>query len=260
MKFTSHYPYPPRLIVPLVAQVLLARPLSLASIAQTLVAGINPPPNIFGIKNIPPRQPFVLVFNHYESEHVDAWWGPLVIAATVNARREAEPRELRFLMAREWRYAKGWEHNLKQPLSRWLFSRLAKSFGLVPVPPVLDSLSTRGEGVAAVRQVLALTRASQPTLIALAPEGTTGPDSALREPPSGVGFFLSYLSHHTAPLLPAAWYEDSAGTLTLNFGETFFFESAPAGLERHQLDKWLAAFAMRKIAMLLPEVLRGRYS
>jgi hypothetical protein len=62
--------------------------------------------------------------------------------------------------------------------------------------------------------------------------------------------------------VPAGWYEDSAQTLTLNIGASFLLdnEGVSAGITRHQLDRQLAAFAMDKIAALLPKALRGRYN
>ena len=65
MKFNSHYPYPPHILLRALVDVVRAKPTSLARLAQSLVAGINPSPHFWDADNIPTREPFILVFNHY---------------------------------------------------------------------------------------------------------------------------------------------------------------------------------------------------
>lgn len=260
MRFNSSYPYPLTIVLPAMARLLAGQPSSLAALAHSLVAGIEPGPQVQGRENIPSQQPFIAIWNHFENSRVDAWWGPLVLADAVALARPAAPREMRILMTREWWYPDLFGRTLKGPLTRWLFRRLAKSYGMVLVPPVLDTVSTRGQGIGAVRQALAVTRDWPPQLVGLAPEAGTGPGGTLRKPPSGVGLFLSLLSDGRIPLLPAAWYEDLQPGIVARFGMPFLLDPPSRLLGRRERDRRLIEQAMCAIAALLPPQLRGVYA
>jgi hypothetical protein len=250
----------PRVIARLVYHLLTGAPASLSAMAAGLLDGMTPPPRTLCPEWIPPVDPFVLIFNHYESARVAAWWGPLLMARTVTLQRRAMPCELRPVMTREWWYPPGsFGRAVKQPLTRLLFARLAGVYGLVLVPPVLRGESTRGEGVAGVRQALALTRGANPQLVALAPEGHTGPRGTLKAPPPGAGQFLLWLSRGTLPLLPAGWFEDEQARLTIRFGEPFQLDVSRSR-DREATDCAAAARAMTAIGRLLPSHLWGAYA
>ncbi len=196
--------------------------------------------------------------NHYESARVPTWWGGLLMTRAIAAARTCEPRQPRWLMTREWWYPGGLGRAVKQPATRWFFARLARVYGLVLLPPVLDGDLTRGEGVAGIRQALALTRGPQPQLLGIAPEGHTGPGGRLKEPPQGTGLFLLLLTHGTVPCLPVGWYEDEAQTLRIQFGAPFQLYVPRSG-DRQARDRAAAAQAMTAIGRLLPERLWGAY-
>jgi 1-acyl-sn-glycerol-3-phosphate acyltransferase len=176
----------------------------------------------------------------------------------IEEHRTREPRQVRWVMAREWWYPPGFGRAVKQPLTRWLFARLAQAYDFVLAPPVLSGDLTRGDGVAGVRHALALTRGDEPALVGLAPEGNTGPGGALQEPPSGVGLFLLLLTHEKIPLLPIGWYEDERGVLTINFGAPLQLH-VPRLKDRQARDRAAATQAMTAIGRLLPGRLWGVY-
>ncbi len=245
--------------LPVFWHVLTGTPGSLVSFADRLFAGVNPPPQLSGTEFIPRESPFVLISNHYESTCAPAWWGGLLIARAVANYRTREPRQVRWLMAREWWYPDGFGRAVKQPFTRWFFSQIAKAYGFVLLPPVLDGDQTRGEGVAGVRHALALTRGANPQLVGLAPEGNSGPGGALKEPPPGTGLFLLLLTHGALACLPAGWYEDESHVITVRFGPPFQL-NVPRLADRHARDQLAATRAMTEIAKLLPERLRGAYT
>jgi hypothetical protein len=249
----------PRVIVSVLWQLARGAPASLTLIERLLFAGMTPPPRVRGVELIPSESPFVAIFNHYESARVAAWWGPLQMTRAIAEHRTREPRQVRWLMTREWWYPSGFGRAVKQPLTHLLFARLAQVYSLVPVPPVLPGDLTRGDGVAGVRHALALTRGLEPELVGLAPEGNTGPGGALQEPPSGVGLFLLLLTREEIPLLPIGWYEDEPRVLTISFGVPFQLH-VPRMKDRHARDRAAATQAMTAIGRVLPERLWGAYS
>lgn len=248
----------PARVLPTLAEILRGQPASVSRLGGRFLRASENPPRIENGENIPADTPFVLVFNHYESTRVAAWWAPLFASYVIAARRTHAPREPRFVMAEEWWYAGGWGRAVKQPLTRWFFRRAARVYGMVLVPPILEGFINRGEGTAGVRAALSLTRGDNPQTVGIAPEGRTGPGGALCEPPPGAGLFLLLLTHDTVPCLPMGVYEQD-GVLTLKFGAPFQL-AAPRRRARDERDRAAAARVMQELARLLPESLRGFYS
>jgi 1-acyl-sn-glycerol-3-phosphate acyltransferase len=255
----SRYPYPVfHLIVPAL-RVLLGLSSSIRHAAALMVHGIRPAPRVLSANNIPAETPFVLVMNHYDRPGLGAWWGALVVLNAIANQRTHEPRDVRMLMTREWWYPGGLGRALKQPITRWFFEHLAKSYGLVLLPPVTGHRAFRGEGIIGIRRALALTRADPPQLVGLAPEGRTGEQGALCKPPRGAGLFLAALSQGEIPFLPAGIFEDDEPILTVQFGEPFRL-CVDRTLPRELQDVQAACEAMVHIGRVLPERMWGVYS
>lgn len=248
----------PALLLPTLAEIARGAPTLLSRFGARFSRAMDPSPRVQGTENIPPEKPFVLIFNHYESERVPAWWAPLLAGYLINAKRTREPNEVRLVMAQKWWYAEGWDKAIKEPFTRWLFARAAQVYGLMLVPPILEGFATRGEGVAGVRAALELTRGAHPQILGIAPEGRTGPGGVLCEPPPGTGLFLLLLTHDTIPCLPLGVFENG-GEFTLDFGEPFQF-NVPRSRDRDQRDYTAATQAMQQLAARLPPQLRGPYS
>ncbi len=237
--------------------LITGQPASLGSLGAKLFDGLVPPPRLLGLDCIP-ETPFVLVCNHYESPTAAAWWGALLMSRVVAERRSSEPREIHWVMASEWSYASGWGHYVIEPVTRGLFARIAQVVGFVLVPPVLEGDPNRGEGVAGVRQALALTRGDHPQLIGIALEGHAGPGGTLKEPPQGAGLFLSLLTHDTIPCLPVGWWQAANGQIVLHFGAPFHLKT-PRLKDRRERDRAAATRVMVEIGKLLPERFWGAY-
>lgn len=245
-----------RLVKPTL-RVLLGKPSSLYQVSSILVNGMSPPPRVLHPENIPSSGSFVLVVNHYDHKGLGAWWGISLLAHAIHERRPGDSRELHFAMAREWWYPSGLGRAVKQPLTRWFFGQLGKSYGLVLLPPALGNNEFRGQGVVAVRHAMALTRGDKPELIGIAPEGRTGPDLTLCEPPLGAGLFLLMLTNERMPCLPVGLFEENS-ILSANFGEPFCFRKFHK-LPRDVRDREAARQAMLEIGTLLPERMWGVY-
>lgn len=251
------YVYSPRLLLPLV-RVLRGIPSSLSHDAALMLQGAHPPPRALNAQNIPPASSFFVVFNHYDRPGLGAWWGIAPIATTVAARRTREPREVHFMMAREWHYASGFNHWVKQPLVRWFFAQFAKTYGLIKLPPAFDTIEFRGQGVSAMRRAYALTRRDPPALIGVAPEGNTGAELGLCHPPRGAGLMLVLLPHDTMPVLPVGIFEDADQILNVNFGAPFRL-AVPPQLSKDERGRQAARQVMVQIGKLLPERMWGVY-
>ncbi|MCG3141566.1 MAG: hypothetical protein HDKAJFGB_02861 [Anaerolineae bacterium] len=252
----------PFAVAPLLARltwdILRGKSAALAPLAARARQILDPVPQILDAENIPAATPFILVFNHYATPRLAAWWGPLTAFDVIHARRAHEPRALQFVMAQEWIYASRAGRALKQPFTRRLFARLARVYGLITVAPVADGGYQRGQAVVGVRRAVALTRREPPALLALAPEGQAGPDATLCEPPPGAGIFLLMLTRGKIPLLPLGIYEQN-NALTLRFGEPFDLADDAAST-RAARDRAAATRVMQTLAALVPPELRALYA
>ncbi len=252
----SHYSYSVRLLLLPALRILLGRKSSLSRDAGLLLQGAYPTPRALNPHNIPPDSPFIVAMNHYDRAGLGAWWGGALVAHAIGAQRACEPRDVHGIIAAEWWYPPGWQKLVKQPLTRWFFERIAKTYGIVRIPPLVDEY--RGTAAPALKRAIALTRGAHPQLVALAPEGMGNAGGVLREPPPGAGLFMQLLSHGVIPFLPAGIYEDADGALVANFGAVFELD-VPRGLERAEKDRAIARQVMEKIAACLPERMRGEY-
>ena len=234
---------------------LTGRPASLSRACALMIQDAHPTPRALNTLNIPAESPFILAMNHYDRPGMGAWWAGAFVAATIAAHR-TDRREIHPVMAREWWYPPGWERRIKQPLTRWAFGQLAKTFGIITVPPVIDEY--KGTGGLDIRRAVALTRGDQPELIGITPEGYTGEGRKLKQPPAGAGLFLQMLSHDKIPFLPVGVYEGENQTLTANFGATFML-NVPRALPREQRDSAAARQVMVHVGKLLPEWMWGFY-
>ncbi len=223
-----------------------------------LLTGARPTPRVLNAENIPPASPFILAVNHYDRPGLGAWWGASVLFHAIAARRTCEPRDVRMAMAREWWYPDRFGRAVKQPFTNWLFGRIAKAYGLIRLPPVLEDGTYRGQGTVAIRRALALTRGKQSQLVGLAPEGRTGDNLSLCRPLAGTGLFMLMLTHGTIPILPAGIYEDDDRALTVNFGAPFRL-CISRHLPRDERDAGAARQVMIQIGRLLPERMWGAY-
>jgi 1-acyl-sn-glycerol-3-phosphate acyltransferase len=210
-----------------------------------------------GQEHIPRHGPFLVVVNHYSRPGLDAWWGPLLIQVAVSRRRPGE--ELRWPMADAWTYPP--EDRLGNwalaPATRWLFPRVARMYGLVPMPPMPPRPHEVVDRARAVRELLALARDPR-ALIAMAPEGRDNPHGGLVKPPPGVGRLILQLTRTGRPVLPVGVAERD-GALTATFGRVFELDVVRAG-DKNALDAAVSTRVMVAVGRLLPPRMWGEYA
>ncbi len=234
--------------------VLRGRHRSFRADAAKLLRVLRPRPEIEHADLIPPEGPFVVVTNHYCRQGLGVWWSILLIGqAIANWRPESD--EVRWVMTNQWTYQDPIRSWLVAPLTGWLFHKIARVYGFVPMPPMPPNPSQVEERAQAVRRALSLAQSG--TVIGLAPEGRESSDGSLIDPPVGVGRFLLLLTKAGIPILPVGVTEKN-GTLTASFGEPFTLTGQP-GLEKRQQDRRARETVMVAIGKLLPSELWGVY-
>ncbi len=234
--------------------VLRGRRRSFAADAARLLCILRPQPRVENANLIPPEGPFVVVMNHYCRQGLGAWWGVFLIDQAI-ARRRTEPAEVRWIMTNGWTYQDPVRSRLVTPLTHWLFRRIARSYGFIPMPPMPPHPLQLEERAQAVRKALSLAHGG--AMIGLAPEGRDSSDGGLIDPPARAGRFLLLLAKAGLRILPVGVAEKN-GTLTVSFGEPFNLEDRP-GLGKRGRDRSADETVMVAIGKLLPPELWGTY-
>lgn len=206
---------------------------------------LSSPPTILQPTNIPLSQPALLVMNHYTRPGFGAWWIALGISAQL-------PVEAHWMMTAGWNHA-----GLFNPLTRWLFPRLAQVYGFTVTPPMPPDPKETERRAKAVREVLQIAK-NTPVPIAVAPEGQDHPGGILAKPPPGVGRFLIRLARYRERITPVGVFENGPA-LCFNFGASFRLD-IPSGLTTVGRDSLASQQVMEAIAHLLPYSLRGDYA
>jgi hypothetical protein len=248
------YALSPVFALVLLWDVLRGKSRSFGADAINLLRVLRPQPAVEHADLIPPESPFVVVTNHYCRRGLGAWWGVLLIGQAI-AHGRTEPGEVRWIMTNGWTYHDPIRSRLITPLTYWLFRRIARSYGFVPMPPMPPNPSQVEERAQAVRRALSL--AHRGAIIGLAPEGRESGDGSLIDPPAGAGRFLLLLTKVGLPILPVGVAEKN-GTLIASFGKPFTLKSQP-GLEKCQQDRQASETVMVAIGKLLPPELWGVY-
>lgn len=250
----------PRLLAEALWAMVTGKRRSLADDSGRVAQLLQPPPLIEGRENIPSRQAFVLVANHYLTPGV--WIGLvcLAISRAVAEARVAGGRDLHWLALSEWRWFECRGHWVPNPLTALVFSRALRVWGSVPTPA--NPADVAG-GAAALRQVMGYLErrgkgaAAEPQPVALCPEGTG--TIALGPARPGSGAFLHRLSGRGFPLLPVAQWQLPEGRLLIRFGRAFYLGDASPDCPL-SLDDWARQKVMGTVGSLMPPELWGEYA
>ncbi len=245
------YRLPRRWILDMGRALLFKAPRSIVEDSRLAVEVLPKPPCIEGVEHIPLEGSFVLVSNYYQ--RLDLWigWSGALLIDAIAQRRRITVRYVTTDRARIGQFT--------IPGTRWLIERVAAVWGLVLVtPPALLQRRTEGQRYALLRMLRMLQRdEGQGVCFAMMPEGDEGTASGLNEAMPGSSRALYALSSRGLPLLPAAvWEED--GRLHAHFGEPLP-KSQLLITNANELDACVRTLMMRRIAALLPPMLRGKY-
>jgi hypothetical protein len=205
----------------LTRDLLAGRRRSLAADCAAMVARLAPPPRVDGVEHVPAAGPFVLVANHYQRRNLWIGWAGALLTNAVGRRRGGEP-PLHWLVLGGLACA-----GRAEPLTSWVFPRVAHNWGMVPLP---RHLHVAGRGAAVVRFVhLALPPPSgQGHPIGLFPEGERGGPGLPGPARPTSGALLLLLARAGVPTLPAAVWEADDGRLCARFGAPFWPDASAA--------------------------------
>lgn len=192
-----------------------------------------------------------MTVNHYARPGFQAWWLALAISSAIQ-------EEIHWVITSAWTFDSHLRSVLITPLTRWLFSRIARVYGfnnMPPMPPRPEDLEARAK---AVLQVIQAARRAPAAWIGMAPEGRDAPGGVLQPPPPGTGRFILQLANLGRGVLPVGVYE-SAGGLCLSFGQPYRL-IVPQGLSSKERDALASQTVMSRIALQIPPGLRGVYA
>lgn len=249
------YRISPRWAFAMGRDMLLGHPRSLRADCALAVHRFPRRPKIDGLEHMPREGPLVVVFNHYQRR--DLWIGfpgALLCHALWSMRDDLR---CRFVIT-----DRALLDGATVPLTPGVFARVARVWDMILVTPA----ETRDAGVDearrhALRACLEALRGvhGRSTCLIISPEGVRGNTRGLKPAAPGSGRSLLALSATGAPLLPAAVFEEPGGALHLSIGPVWH-PTPPQGLPKARLDAWAGDDALRRVAVLLPEHLRGAYA
>jgi hypothetical protein len=247
----KRYPIPWKIALRLGLSILLGQKRSIKEDGLRALAYLSEPLRIDGSLPIIHRSPVLITCNHFTRPGLPAWWIVFVISAQFQ-----DP--IHWVMTSSWRFQKNPLRKLLEPASRWLFRRVAHTYGFTCMPAMPPDPDQAVDRARAVRQVLRYAKETHCPLIGLAPEGRDGDNSILQTPPPGAGRFVTHLAQLGLLVLPAGIYEEGE-SLSLRFGTPYSI-NLPQGLTADQVDIWASRTVMHAIAALLPENQRGEWA
>jgi hypothetical protein len=245
------YTYPARLAPGLIANVLFYGRRSFRRDGLACIERMNPPLRVIGTDNIPQNGPCLITFNHYYRPGFSAWWMALSIASLV-------PVEMHWVMTGELTFPGKWYAPLGMAGSRWLLKRFANIYGFTTMPPMPPRPKDLKARARSVRRALVFAKTHPQAILGLAPEGGDQPGGLVNWPPAGAGRFVLLLTEQGFPILPVGCFEE-AGEFRLRFGAACQLD-VPDGLSSKEKDAAAARVVMQKIALILPERLRGEFT
>jgi hypothetical protein len=246
---------PPNYVLPKLPLILVAFDLLFGrrrSIARdsALAMKSNPYARRFeGFEQLPGESSFVLVMNHFDRAGLHSYHCALAVSDEV-ARLRPGRTELSWLFTSEWYGRRVGPVAIPASLTRWLFSRIARTYNLVVLPRRPELVMARASSLRSI--LSALTDGP----VGIAPEGAGS--GALVEPPPGSGLYLATLARRGYPLYPLALFEEGP-TLVLRLGKPFQL-SLPRGMSRGEADGVAREQTMTAIGRLLPRECWGVYA
>ncbi len=242
-------PWPVRLLA--AWRVIRGKPASASTDMARLLAAAPVPPRVEGIETVPRTGPLIITQNHYSRNGLGPWWGASMVVTAVARRRGTDPI---WMVTSEWYYLDRLRSLTVTPVTRWAFSRAARAWGFLPMPPDARALGRRAAAVRRTLREVGNLFAGGGAL-GIAPEGQG--EDVLIEPPTGAGRFLLRLAADV-PVLPVGISEQQ-GALVARFGEPYRLAARP-GEDRRAEDDRIKTEVMSAIAALVPAAARGPYS
>jgi len=232
----------------IVFSFILGRKRDIHADSRILIEHRESKPEIRHMELIPKSDPFLVTLNHYSRPGFFILWAAVAISAAL-------PRPTIWLMTGAWTNRTGGIDQVRTWLTRIIFERLAKMYGLVTMPPMPSAPGDSAERALSIRRLLQRIRADKDAIVCIAPEGMDFPEGELGVPHPGTGKLLLQIANKTHRVLPVGVFEDD-GRLVIRFGNPYELHIKEGQVD---LDLAVADQVMRKIAELLPEGMRGVY-
>jgi len=245
------YGYPSNVVAGLAISTIVGLRRSFRGDAIRAIERLKPSLRVMGQENIPQSGPCVITVNHYHRPGFGAEWLALGISALV-------PREMHWVMTAEWTAPGKWYEPIKRLYSRLLLKHLSRVYGYTTMPPMPPRLQDVQARARSVRAVLEYTKKHTDFMLGLAPEGANQTKGKLSMPAPGAGRFILLLAGQGSAFVPVGAYETD-GNFCLHFGPAYRL-AVPSGLSTDERDHMAAENIMKKIAVLLPEALRGDFA
>lgn len=245
------YKYPPGVVVGLAFSTILGLRRSFREDAIHCIGRLKPSLRLLGKENIPQNGPCVITVNHYHRHGFGAEWLALGISATV-------PCEIHWIMTAEWTAPGKWYEPIKGLYSRLLLRYLSRVYSYTSMPPMPPRPKDVEARARSVRMVLEYTKQHPDFMLGLAPEGADQAGGKLSMPASGAGRFALLLAGRGSVFVPVGAYE-ADGVFCLHFGPVYRL-NVPSGLSVEEKDRAASEMMMKKIALLLPDGLRGEFA
>jgi hypothetical protein len=191
---------------------------SFAADCAAMIAALPSPPIVRGLEHVPRAGPLAVVSNHYQRPELWIGWAGALLANSVGRVRSGDP-PLHLLVVDGWP-ATALGRTFALPGSRWVFTRVARAWSMVPIP--LDPSNHAGRA-RALRDLAAHALAGR--AVALFPEGERGRAGEPAEALPGAGRWLRLQIRAGVVVVPAAVAE-TGGTLAVAFGPPLDQEQA----------------------------------
>lgn len=213
-----------------------------------IASRLSPPLVVHG--HIPNYSRTLFLINHYGRPGFPSWWIGIALSSVI-------VRDIHWVMTAAWEFERGVRARVLTPLTRWLFTRLARVYDFTTMPPMPPRPHQLRERAQAMRQVLRVVGMHPEIHIGLAPEGDDNEQRILGTPPPGAGRFIHLLCSRNLIPVPVGIYEQD-GKLHLNIGAPFLLPSPSSS--RTKNDIYIINAVMTAIAACLPDNLRGDYA
>jgi hypothetical protein len=196
---------------------------------------------VIGEKTIPNEGPGLVTLNHYSRPGFSIVWAALGISAQL-------PDEHLWLMTNAWTNRTQGIDQLHTGITRVLFKRLARMYGLIttpPMPPAMDEITKR---TLSIRRLMRFIHENSETILYIAPEGQDFKYRKLGKLHEGIGKFIFQMQKKLEQIIPVGVWEEN-GRLILQFGESYTLDK---GCNYKDSDIEISNLVMGKIASLLP--------
>jgi 1-acyl-sn-glycerol-3-phosphate acyltransferase len=250
-----HYSFPLSFARHFLPPFFLGRRASFARHGEWLLRRVGRPAVVQGAEKIPAEGPFVVVVNHYQRKGRWVAWNAYLISSVVARHRPGT--EVHWVMNEG--FGERAQGALPWPMwfLRWLFRRVARMYGHVPVPPDITLKAGRARAVREMIEVVsprAPGRAGEP--LGIFPEGRNNP-GGLGRPPVGVGWLVRELGGRGVPFIPVGVYEEE-GVPRLTFGDAVTVEQQ-SGAPGDDVEDAVRSL-MVAVGRLLPREMWGVYA